>query len=129
MKRPVSMYSAATDDADHARQEVADPDVAGRQADADEGGVHARFGVAIRTSEASARAKPPPAAAPFTQAMIGCGQRRMAMTISLISPLAGQAGADRAVGACGSPRSFRSRPAQKALPAPCSTTTRTSRRQ
>jgi hypothetical protein len=43
------------------------------------------LGVAILTSLASARAKPPPAAAPFTQATIGCGQRRMAMTISLIS--------------------------------------------
>ena len=43
-----------------------------------------REGVAIRTSEARARAKPPPLAAPSTQAMIGCGHRRMAMTISLI---------------------------------------------
>ena len=39
-----------------------------------------RLGVAMRTSEASARAKPPPAAAPSTQAMIGCGQLRMALT-------------------------------------------------
>ena len=43
------------------------------------------LGVAIRTSDASARAKPPPAAAPLMQAMIGCGHLRMAMTISLIS--------------------------------------------
>ena len=33
---------------------------------------------------ASARAKPPPLAGPLTQAMIGCGQRRIAITISLI---------------------------------------------
>src|ERR1044072_7004103 len=39
------------------------------------------FGVAIRTSLASASAKPPPAAAPLTQAMIGCGQRRLAVPI------------------------------------------------
>src|SRR5205085_2095944 len=34
-------------------------------------------GDAIRTSEPSTRAKPPPAAGPFTAAMIGCGSDRM----------------------------------------------------
>ncbi len=57
-----------------------------------------RVGVAMRTSLASARPKPPPLAAPSMRAMIGCGQRRMAMTISLICrwrmrPLEGPAGA------------------------------------
>ena len=86
------------------------------------------FGVAIRTSEARARAKPPPAAAPFTHATMGCGQRRIAMTISLISRWrVSPAPIER--DPCGSPRSFRSSPAQNASPAPCSTTTRTSRRQ
>jgi hypothetical protein len=86
------------------------------------------FGVAIRTSEASARAKPPPAAAPLTAAMMGCGHRRMAITISLISRWrVSPAPMERPPEL--SPRSFRSRPAQKAAPAPVSTTTRTSRRQ
>ena len=87
-----------------------------------------REDVAIRTSEARARAKPPPLAAPSTQAMIGCGHRRMAMTISLIRlwPVS-PAPTERLV--LSPLRSFRSRPAQKAFPAPLSTTTRTSRRQ
>jgi len=77
---------------------------------------------------AAPRLQPPPAAAPFTQATIGCGQRRMAMTISLIRrwavrPEPIERSPEPSV------RSFRSRPAQKASPAPCSTTTRTSRRQ
>jgi len=34
---------------------------------------------AMRMSEASAKAKPPPQAAPCTSEMIGCGQRRILM--------------------------------------------------
>jgi len=33
----------------------------------------------MRMSEASAKAKPPPEAAPWTKATIGCGQRRIFM--------------------------------------------------
>src|SRR6202035_1777701 len=40
--------------------------------------------VAMRMSAASASANPPPAAAPWTSAMIGCGQRRISITISAI---------------------------------------------
>ena len=40
------------------------------------------FFVAMRMSEASASAKPPPAAAPWISAMIGCGQRRISITMS-----------------------------------------------
>ena len=40
--------------------------------------------VAMRMSAASASAKPPPAAAPCTSAMIGCGQRRIADIVMLM---------------------------------------------
>ncbi len=85
------------------------------------------LGVAMRTSEARAKAKPPPLAAPSTRAMIGWGQRRMAMTISLIRRwLIRPAPGPRGSLARGS---FRSRPAQKLAPAPRSTTARISWRQ
>ena len=84
---------------------------------------------AIRTSDASASAKPPPLAAPCTSEMIGCGARRMRITISAIRrcarmPSAGPptlAPGELLLLAC----SFRSSPAQKARPAPFRTTIRT----
>ena len=77
---------------------------------------------AMRMSLASAKAKPPPQAGPCTSEMKGCGARRMRITISLmrrceVSPVDGLRGELS--------RSFRSSPAQKARPAPRSTTIRT----
>ena len=51
---------------------------------------------ARRTSAASASAKPPPQAAPCTQAMIGCGARRISITSSLMRRWPRSAGLHRA---------------------------------
>src|SRR5437773_2670723 len=82
---------------------------------------------AMRTSAARARAKPPPHAAPWTAAMMGCGARRISITISLIVRWARRPSGTEARPAPGSAAwAFRSRPAQKARPAPRMTTTRVS---
>ena len=84
---------------------------------------------AMRTSAASAIAKPPPHAAPCTAAMIGCGARRISMhDLADVALRRGGRRAPTAVRRRRSPRaSFRSSPAQKARPAPRTTTTRVSR--
>jgi hypothetical protein len=78
-------------------------------------------GAASRTSAARASAKPPPAAAPCTHATIGCGQRRMRRMISLTWRCARIPRTGPAVTSCAA---FRSKPAQKARPAPRRITTR-----
>ena len=50
---------------------------------------------AMRTSEASASAKPPPDAAPCTAAMIGCGARRISITSSAMWRCPRSAAGDR----------------------------------
>ena len=78
---------------------------------------------AMRTSQPSAMEKPPPAAAPLIRPMMGCGQRRMRITRPLkLRWLCSKAAASR----CSVPlAALMSSPAQKARPAPRSTTTRT----
>ena len=86
--------------------------------------------VAMRMSAASASAKPPPAAAPCTSAMIGCGQRRISITMSAIRRCESSDSVTPG-GSCCPARRFiaclRSSPAQNEAPAPFSTTTRVER--
>ena len=67
---------------------------------------------------------PPPYAAPFTAAMIGCGTARMAGTMFDMNSMARIAMRDigRPSQSGGMPWSSRSRPEQKPRPAPVSTT-------
>ena len=85
---------------------------------------------ARRISEASASAKPPPAAAPWTSETIGCGQRRISITISAMRRWLSRDSVTPG-GSCWPARrciaALRSSPAQNALPAPFSSTTRVSR--
>ena len=80
-------------------------------------------GAAMRMSEASASANPPPEAAPLISATIGCGQRRIARMISAILRWKSK------IVSTSSPelrsKSLISSPAQNARPAPVNTTTRT----
>jgi hypothetical protein len=76
-------------------------------------------------SDAMARIAPAPAQMPSTAAMIGCGQRRMALTTSPVMRVkARRSGIDILVS--GSMISNTSPPEQKLPPSPASTTARTS---
>src|SRR5262245_50481815 len=66
--------------ADQAREQVADADVAAGQADADEATLKRALSAATRTSHASASARPPPLAGPFTAAITGFGRPRSCVT-------------------------------------------------
>ena len=80
-------------------------------------------GAAMRMSDANTSAKPPPLAGPLTSAMIGCGARRIRITISLTRRCTRKPAT--APDSPSTRSSFRSRPAQKPRPAPVMTTTLT----
>ena len=86
-------------------------------------------GVAMRMSAASARTKPPPAAAPCIRATIGCGQRFIASMMSRMSRWIAIASAIVPLAKPAACWLARSSPALNARPAPRSTTTRQSRRR
>ena len=81
---------------------------------------------ATRTSLASASASPPPDAAPFTAAMIGCGTERIFGTSPAISFCTVMPAWARPIDcvAGGLAPSLRSSPAQNPRPEPVSTITR-----
>ena len=124
--RPVSMSSSARDAPDQAGQQLARADVAPRQArHGSKATLKRALSAATRMSHASASAKPPPVAGPFTAAITGFDRPRSWVTSDAIScwlriPAAGPPPASAAM----SPVSLRSRPAQKPRPAPVRIATR-----
>ena len=84
-------------------------------------------GAAIRRSQASARQRPPPIAAPLTAAITGWCRRRIVSTTSSSTSIARSAYVGRVSPATpgGTPADSWSAPEQKPLPAPVTTTART----